>query len=215
MAPVSLIGKRKRDANRTVLISSPLWGGEAEVTQVREEWLIVRQRARTYRCTPTVSSVPDAVECRRAMSWSASVLWVRMRGEAVGRKTGGRSAGSYPPISAAYWLPPSNPTPYHVPGSVIHFHSWIRCNFWNNFSCWWGGFLMSIQSVGEIFRRENRRENNWLLWLKLQSMCKPEACHVMSDWLSFSCVSRNWSVVFVSIYSQNVRWPFSFSNQLL
>ncbi|KAI5633903.1 RNA recognition motif domain-containing protein [Phthorimaea operculella] len=31
-------------------------------------------------------------------------------------KTAGRPNGNYPPISAAYWLPPSNPTPYHVPG---------------------------------------------------------------------------------------------------
>ncbi|CAH0750431.1 unnamed protein product [Diatraea saccharalis] len=40
-----------------------------------------------------------------------------MRGEAGGaRGKAGRGAGaSYPPISAAYWLPPSNTTPYHVP----------------------------------------------------------------------------------------------------
>ncbi|KPI92910.1 hypothetical protein RR46_14131 [Papilio xuthus] len=42
-----------------------------------------------------------------------------MRGEAGGArgKAGGArsNSGSYPPISAAYWLPPSNPTPYHVP----------------------------------------------------------------------------------------------------
>ncbi|GBP70659.1 hypothetical protein EVAR_88833_1 [Eumeta japonica] len=46
-----------------------------------------------------------------------------MRGEAGGarRSAGGggtrQATGStaYPPISAAYWLPPSNPTPYHVP----------------------------------------------------------------------------------------------------
>ncbi|XP_075974682.1 CUGBP Elav-like family member 1-A isoform X8 [Anticarsia gemmatalis] len=43
---------------------------------------------------------------------------LRMRGEAGGArgKAGGvRSGSNYPPISAAYWLPPSNPTPYHVP----------------------------------------------------------------------------------------------------
>ncbi|CAH2232704.1 jg5328 [Pararge aegeria aegeria] len=41
-----------------------------------------------------------------------------MRGEAgaARSKTAGRSSSNYPPISAAYWLPPSNPTPYHVPG---------------------------------------------------------------------------------------------------
>ncbi|XP_045447442.1 CUGBP Elav-like family member 1 [Melitaea cinxia] len=40
-----------------------------------------------------------------------------MRGEAGATrgKTAGRSSSNYPPISAAYWLPPSNPTPYHVP----------------------------------------------------------------------------------------------------
>uniref|UniRef100_A0A2A4JPV7 Uncharacterized protein n=1 Tax=Heliothis virescens TaxID=7102 RepID=A0A2A4JPV7_HELVI len=41
-----------------------------------------------------------------------------MRGEAGGArgKAGARTSGTnYPPISAAYWLPPSNPTPYHVP----------------------------------------------------------------------------------------------------
>lgn len=44
-----------------------------------------------------------------------------MRGEAGATrgKTAGRSSSNYPPISAAYWLPPSNPTPYHVPGSKI------------------------------------------------------------------------------------------------
>ncbi|CAB3222574.1 unnamed protein product [Arctia plantaginis] len=52
---------------------------------------------------------------------------VRMRGEAGGArgKAGGVRGGSnYPPISAAYWLPPSNPTPYHVPGS--EFPSFIQ-----------------------------------------------------------------------------------------
>lgn len=47
---------------------------------------------------------------------------LRMRGEAGGArgKAGVRTSGSnYPPISAAYWLPPSNPTPYHVPGSML------------------------------------------------------------------------------------------------
>ncbi|CAH2991091.1 unnamed protein product [Chilo suppressalis] len=39
-----------------------------------------------------------------------------MRGEAGGaRGKAGRASASYPAISAAYWLPPSNPTPYHVP----------------------------------------------------------------------------------------------------
>ncbi|XP_047999050.1 CUGBP Elav-like family member 1 isoform X4 [Leguminivora glycinivorella] len=41
-----------------------------------------------------------------------------MRGDtggARGKAGAGRSNGGYPPISAAYWLPPSNPTPYHVP----------------------------------------------------------------------------------------------------
>lgn len=52
-----------------------------------------------------------------------------MRGEAGGTRGkagGGRAAGSYPPISAAYWLPPSNPTPYHVPGSVHSFSFMLR-----------------------------------------------------------------------------------------
>lgn len=59
------------------------------------------------------------------------VKW-RMRGEAgSGRgKSGGKSnPTSYPPISAAYWLPPSNPTPYHVPGletAVQYQHLLIR-----------------------------------------------------------------------------------------
>lgn len=64
-------------------------------------------------------------------TWSRHVMWMccvvlRMRGEAGGArgKAGVRTSGSnYPPISAAYWLPPSNPTPYHVPGSVLTPHS--------------------------------------------------------------------------------------------
>ena len=58
--------------------------------------------------------------CARHVMWMCCVV-LRMRGEAGGArgKAGVRSSGSnYPPISAAYWLPPSNPTPYHVPGSV-------------------------------------------------------------------------------------------------
>ncbi|CAG9119218.1 unnamed protein product [Plutella xylostella] len=39
-----------------------------------------------------------------------------MRGEAGGARGRGAPRGSsYPAISSAYWLPPSNPTPYHVP----------------------------------------------------------------------------------------------------
>ncbi|CAG4949289.1 unnamed protein product [Colias eurytheme] len=46
-----------------------------------------------------------------------------MRGEAAGaRGKGARSGTNYPPISAAYWLPPSNPTPYHVPGLTFAYH---------------------------------------------------------------------------------------------
>lgn len=49
----------------------------------------------------------------------------RMRGEAgSARSRSGAGAangnGSYPPISAAYWLPPSNPMPYHVPGDTLY-----------------------------------------------------------------------------------------------
>ncbi|CAF4894345.1 unnamed protein product [Pieris macdunnoughi] len=47
-----------------------------------------------------------------------------MRGEAAGaRGKGAKSGSNYPAISAAYWLPPSNPTPYHVPGSMFAYHS--------------------------------------------------------------------------------------------
>lgn len=59
--------------------------------------------------------------CSRHVMWMCCVV-LRMRGEAGGArgKAGVRTSGSnYPPISAAYWLPPSNPTPYHVPGSEI------------------------------------------------------------------------------------------------
>lgn len=53
---------------------------------------------------------------------------LRMRGEAGGArgKAGVRSGSNYPPISAAYWLPPSNPTPYHVPGSVLTLHLYFK-----------------------------------------------------------------------------------------
>lgn len=52
----------------------------------------------------------------------------RMRGEAgaarnrsgAGAAAGPNGNGSYPPISAAYWLPPSNPMPYHVPGDTLY-----------------------------------------------------------------------------------------------
>lgn len=59
--------------------------------------------------------------CSRHVMWMCCVV-LRMRGEAGGArgKAGVRTSGSnYPPISAAYWLPPSNPTPYHVPGSML------------------------------------------------------------------------------------------------
>ncbi|CAH2076930.1 unnamed protein product, partial [Iphiclides podalirius] len=53
-----------------------------------------------------------------------------MRGEAGGArgKAGGaRANGSgYPPISAAYWLPPSNPTPYHVPDAMTEIPMLLR-----------------------------------------------------------------------------------------
>ncbi|VVD01504.1 unnamed protein product [Leptidea sinapis] len=47
-----------------------------------------------------------------------------MRGEANGARAKAAGRTNYPPISAAYWLPPSNPTPYHIPGSLITYHSY-------------------------------------------------------------------------------------------
>lgn len=76
-----------------------------------------RRRARTSR-RPTLT---QCGRCRgRVQTWCRE--WsvqcsVRMRGEAGGARGRGAPRGSsYPAISSAYWLPPSNPTPYHVPG---------------------------------------------------------------------------------------------------
>lgn len=74
---------------------------------------------------PTDYSV---VFTRALLKADARVMWCdqcsepqRMRGDSGGArgKTAGpaRNGTNYPAISAAYWLPPSNPTPYHVPGS--------------------------------------------------------------------------------------------------
>lgn len=76
-----------------------------------------------------------------------------MRGEAGARSKTGRS-GNYPPISAAYWLPPSNPTPYHVPGSMFHrSHLTIGSNehVTDDFECSFPHYISS---------------HNWELWVQ-------------------------------------------------
>lgn len=108
------------------------WGGGGVRwhNTTRNDWSTVRAGA---RAPPIVFAL---VVCRPRLNAdvSAHVMWMccvvlRMRGEAGGArgKAGVRTSGSnYPPISAAYWLPPSNPTPYHVPGSMIIPHSCFK-----------------------------------------------------------------------------------------
>lgn len=121
--------------------------------------------------------------------WMCCVV-LRMRGEAGGArgKAGGvRSGSNYPPISAAYWLPPSNPTPYHVPGSEFPFiHSvmsnmiaadinlwpilvwpWIVYEWWSIASYCFFFFLDRLQFFHRIVRFETEsgtdidRYANW------------------------------------------------------
>ncbi|RVE51853.1 hypothetical protein evm_003473 [Chilo suppressalis] len=83
------------------------------------------RRNRTRRMSDRPSSLAHLAARLLRLAIAASIVCVaadrtsepvRMRGEAGGaRGKAGRASASYPAISAAYWLPPSNPTPYHVP----------------------------------------------------------------------------------------------------